>query len=425
MGVLDYIVGRQPIFDKTSDVIGYELVFRGRAQGEWSTSYAPDQVLSVEALYAALPQELDGLVGNKRVFCSATRDLLQGKATLSLPPERTVIEIPSSRPPDDFVLQRSRELLRAGYTIAMENLVRTDGFGDMFILANLARVDTSAVDPATAARIVEECHTERIQVIAAGVDLQQQFQECVMMGFDYFQGYFLAMPQFVPGRTLTPSRTARLRLAAKLLSQEAKISELEQIVEMDPAMTTQLLELAGLGAAGGMRRVIKSLHEAIVIVGWRRLQSWLALLLTADRNDTSEEAVQNALLRARICQILAEQVNPRLRDEAFTAGMLSTLDLLLGMPLYSALKDLPIHPELEAAVLLHQGLVGAIVADATNIQVGKYDQARLSGIPTNQLQQAYTAALSWLNETFAGGTFMNPPAPPGDGGPDARAGSAW
>ena len=124
------------------------------------------------------------------------------------------------------------------------------------------------------------------------------------------------------------------------------MSELEEIVRRDPAMTLQLLQLASVGAGKGMRRTVRTFREALVIVGWRRLQSWVCLLLIGGKGQASQEEMTSALTRARMCELLAQSSDPSLSESAFIAGMLSSFDALLDMPLEEVLRDLPLDPGL-------------------------------------------------------------------------------
>ncbi len=400
MGVLDYVVGRQPIFHGQSGVLGYQLYFRWWGKSQWTPDYTGGSLIPEEALYEAIPGELDRLVGPKLLFWSVSRQLLSGTAPGLLPPERAVLEIPSDPPIDDGLIARSRDLLEAEFALALDDVKSFDGLDDLAALATYAKIPVPELKEQTLAQLVTNCHDLGLNAIATGVDTLDQLNACVANGFDYFQGYLLAKPQLIPGRTLEPSQAARIHLAASLLSEEAPVSQLERIVRSDPALATQLIELAGLGAAGGLRREIRSIHEAIVVVGWRRLQSWLALLLMTDRGTTSEEALGNSLLRARMCEIVARRLDPQRADEAFTAGILSTLDLLLGIPLAIAIEGLPIHPDLRSAVVGHEGTVGAILADVCGMQMGDIAPEGGGRVGEDLLQEAYKSALAWLNENF-------------------------
>jgi EAL and modified HD-GYP domain-containing signal transduction protein len=195
-------------------------------------------------------------------------------------------------------------------------------------------------------------------------------------------------------------------MAARLLDRECPISELEGIVRNDPAMTYQLLQLAGIGAARGMRRAVQTVREALVLVGWHRLQSWVSLLLIGGTGEASDEELTLALTRARMCELVARGAQASLSEIAFTAGMLSTFDMHLDMTLHDALRDLPIDGALRRAVLGAEGPLGRLVADVADFQMGRPEDSTRSRLGDDVLSSAALEALIWaveLTSTFSEG----------------------
>jgi len=243
--------------------------------------------------------------------------------------------------------------------------------------------------------VVERCHELGVTVVAEKVETAEEFDRCTALGFDYFQGYLLARPCQVPGRALDSGRLGQLRLAAHLLDSECPISELEDIVRGDPAMTLQLLQLAGMGGAKGMRKTVQTVREALVLVGWRRLQSWVLLLLIGGRGQASEDELTTALTRARMCELAVETIDPSLSEAGFTAGMISSFDVLLDMALPDVLRDLPLDEGLRRAVLEAEGPLGRVVADVADFQLGRPEQATRSGLGDAVLSTVALDALVW------------------------------
>jgi len=215
------------------------------------------------------------------------------------------------------------------------------------------------------------------------------------LGADLFEGYLFATPQTVAGRVMEASQFTRARLAAKLLNTETSMAELEELVRADPALSVQLLHMAGTGVAGRMRRTVSSIRQALVLVGWRRLQAWVALLVLARGQNVSEESMTSVLVRARMCELLSLQIDSRRAEMAFTAGMLSGLDILYGVPLVDVLRVLSIDDELRDAVLDHCGPLGELVADVTDFQLGRQQYATRRGFDAYALQPAFLDALRW------------------------------
>ncbi len=89
----DLLVGRQPIFNRYKEVIGYELLYRAlqseNAANVTNGDYATTQVL----LNTFSEIGLDNIVGSGFAFINFTRNFLVGKYPIQLPPERVILEV--------------------------------------------------------------------------------------------------------------------------------------------------------------------------------------------------------------------------------------------------------------------------------------------------------------------------------------------
>jgi EAL and modified HD-GYP domain-containing signal transduction protein len=392
---LDVVVGRQPIFDADLVVSGYELL-RHEVQPPAHASGAGD-LLTADALFAS-EATARRLTGTKRAFCGATQGVLDDSVPLSLAPERTVIEISRSARIDDNVSFACRRLRELGFTIALEDVMFFDASEGLLELADIVKMDLEGLDEEQLPWLRDQCHAAGASMVARRVDAPADFERGRALGFDLFQGYLLAAPRPDRARPLDAGRLARMRMSAQLLDQEFAIDDIEEIIRSDPAMTHQLLQLAGIGAAGGMRRTVSTVREALVLVGWRRLQSWVALLMLTDRGTTSDEVIAMTLARARMAELMAGVVDPALSGPAFMAGLLSCLDVLTGAPIDEVIGNLPVTDELRAAVVAHEGPLGAVVADTVDFQLGREAAATRSGASELDLVQASVDALVWAVE---------------------------
>ncbi len=251
MPALDIVVGRQPIFDRDRSVFGYELLFRtlsGPSAAEAAGSLG-DQ-MTADVIFTSVTIGLDRLVGNKMLFCNASRGVLTGVVPILLPPPQTVVEIVESVFPHQDVLAGCARLRDEGFTLALDDVTSVADVERFASLVSIVKVDLRDTEPSVVPLLVDHCRRLGIGLVAEKVETTEEFDHCVALGFDYFQGYLLARPAEVAGRALDPGRVAQLRLAAHLLDRECPISELEDIVRKDPALTLQLLQLAGMGAAG-------------------------------------------------------------------------------------------------------------------------------------------------------------------------------
>ena len=409
MAVLDIVVGRQPVFDRELAVVGYELLFR-TLEGTGFSDQLDGDLMTTSVLFSSVGIGVNKLVGDKVIFCNADRGLLTGSVPVVLAPERTVFEVIESVALDDEVVAGCERLVHQGFMLALDHFRWVDGVERLLELASIVKIDLQLVPDDKLGPLMEQCRKYDVSLVAEKVETQGQLKHCQDLGFDYFQGYLLSRPRIVPGRTLDSSSVARLQLAAQLASSECSASQLEEIIRAEPAMAYQLLQMAGVGADHGFRRRVQTLREALVIVGWRQLQSWIGFLILTNKGETSEEEVVTTLTRARMTELLALEMYPHLSGLAFAAGMLSAFDLLLGVRLEEVLISLPLDAELHDAVLGKDTEVGRVVADVIDCQLGRPEEATRCVLDEQVLHRASIKALGWALEVSRGFVRTSRPA---------------
>ena len=409
MAVLDIVVGRQPVFDRELAVVGYELLFR-TLEGTGFSDRLDGDLMTTSVLFSSVGIGVNKLVGDKVIFCNADRGLLTGSVPVVLAPERTVFEVIESVALDDEVVAGCERLVHQGFMLALDHFRWVDGVERLLELASIVKIDLQLVPDDKLGPLMEQCRKYDVSLVAEKVETQGQLKHCQDLGFDYFQGYLLSRPRIVPGRTLDSSSVARLQLAAQLASSECSASQLEEIIRAEPAMAYQLLQMAGVGADHGFRRRVQTLREALVIVGWRQLQSWIGFLILTNKGETSEEEVVTTLTRARMTELLALEMYPHLSGLAFAAGMLSAFDLLLGVRLEEVLISLPLDAELHDAVLGKDTEVGRVVADVIDCQLGRPEEATRCALDEQVLHRASIKALGWALEVSRGFVRTSRPA---------------
>jgi len=409
VAVLDIVVGRQPVFDRELAVVGYELLFR-TLEGTGFSDQLDGDLMTTSVLFSSVGIGVNKLVGDKVIFCNADRGLLTGSVPVVLAPERTVFEVIESVALDDEVVAGCERLVHQGFMLALDHFRWVDGVERLLELASIVKIDLQLVPDEKLGPLMEQCRKYDVSLVAEKVETQGQLKHCQDLGFDYFQGYLLSRPRIVPGRTLDSSSVARLQLAAQLASSECSASQLEEIIRAEPAMAYQLLQMAGVGADHGFRRRVQTLREALVIVGWRQLQSWIGFLILTNKGETSEEEVVTTLTRARMTELLALEMYPHLSGLAFAAGMLSAFDLLLGVRLEEVLISLPLDAELHDAVLGKDTEVGRVVADVIDCQLGRPEEATRCALDEQVLHRASIKALGWALEVSRGFVRTSRPA---------------
>jgi len=389
-----FIVGRQPIFDSALRVHGYELLFRDPAFPRPGGDAMTADVL----VRSGLDIGLGSLVGAKPAFINATRTFLVGDQEVPFGSGEVVIEVLEDVPRDDEVVLGCRRLVEKGYQLALDDYV-WQGDGDPLLgLASIVKLDALALSSLQLAEGVRHCRQHGVRLVAEKVETREQLEVCTDLGFHLFQGYLLARPETVEGQSLTPSRVTCLRVLDRLCDERTSAKQIEEIVQSDAALSYRFLRAAGAGAASGLYRRLRSVQDAVVMLGERLLRSWVMLMLLAGAHEGSDEQLAITLVRAAMAERMAHELDPARAGPAFTVGLVSALDLLLQAPLEGVVAELSLAPELEDALLERKGLLGGILSDVLAWEVGAEGFQAVSGLGPEQVEACYLGALTWAGE---------------------------
>ena len=397
---LSALVGRQPIFDRGQRVHGYELLFRlnredTRAVGMPDGTSSTAQVV----LNAFLEIGLDSVVGDKLAFVNATKDFLCDGLAAQLPPDRAVIEVLEDVPPEEPVLSALKALRHAGYTLALDDFVYRPELEPLIELAHLVKIDISKVGQDEVERHVKLLSRPGLRLLAERVETHDEFERCKALGFDYFQGFFLARPSVVQGNRRTSNQLSALRLLALLDDPNASLDEVETALSMDPTLSYRLLRVIN-SAAFSLRNRVDSIRQALILLGLRRVQGWVTLMVLAGLSKKPPALLETALTRARMCEQVGSRLNPTRGPSFFTVGLFSTLEAMLDTPLAQLVGDLPLSADVVAALVRQEGVMGDVLASILAYERCEWEQVHVPGVDADGLRQAYLDTLQWVRSAL-------------------------
>ena len=202
---------------------------------------------------------------------------------------------------------------------------------------------------------------------------------------------------------LNPSQLSAVQLLSALSDPAVSLQQVEVLVGQDPALTYKLLRVAN-SAGSGANRTINSLREAVVMVGLTQLRAWVMLLAVTDiiaEGSAGGDALGAITVRARSCQLLAENVPGAHADVAFTLGILDGVAALLGLSGSDLLDQLPLEGEL-AAGLRGDRTPERVVLDAV-LGHENYDLAPVvdHGFDVSGVSYASLQAMKWSQAQLA------------------------
>ena len=396
------MIARQAIVNTQQAVIGHELFNRARSSGEHTA--ASDVIL----VFATLSHTgTEDLLGNKLIFINCTHESLSGGHLKLLNPAQIVLEIPPLGHTAIEEVQARLPILSAlrerGFRLAFNHTVLESAYAPWLSLADYIKLDLSILAPDQLAVLVRYAtRNSKAQLIAEKVETAQQYDLASQQGIGLFQGYWFARPTLMETRVLTPAQTSIIELINKV-RQQASTEEIEEVLKKDPSLAFNLLRL--INSAGlGLRHEITSLRQAVLLLGLKKLFRWAALLLTATRaSGTPSPLAHTAVVQGRLMELLAQQIlTQEDADQAFVTGIFSLLDVMLGMPMASAVRLLNLPTRVTSALLRHEGSLGDLLTLAEACEMGDdsaFDRAAHNlHLTSQQINLAHLQALAWADQ---------------------------
>lgn len=396
------LLARQPIFNRSMQVVGYELLCRTSSLNR-ATFTNGDSASSQVLLHTFTDLSLEKVVGKHKAYINFTRTLLITPPPFD--PRQLVVEVLEDEIVDQALLDGLTQLKSEGYTIALDDFVLSDETRPLLIYADIIKLDVLQLSEPELVDHIEQLKPQGYTLLAEKVETYEMLERCKALGFDLFQGYFLARPKIISGRKISESKQAVLQLLAALHDPEVSILRVEQLLSQDPVLSYKLLRLVN-SAAFALPRTIESLRQAITLLGLDIIKNWVNLLAMANLGNKPTELSVAALTRARMCEALAKIMRNEARQDAFfTVGLLSTLDAFMDVPLDVLLSNLSLSRELSEALLQHRGDEGRILDVVEHYEQGAWEAIDWTylesvGITPSQLSQAYLEALEWVSQTM-------------------------
>lgn len=389
------VVARQPMFDLDRRVFAYELLCRepdGSARPVDDGVRATARVLSAALGDIGLP----AIVGDRRAFVNVDRAFLLERDALPFSPEQVGLELLEDQEIDDALVARLTELVREdGFVLALDDYVFDAAHAPLLELASIVKVDVLALGVDAAISQLERLRPYDVTVLAEKLEDEQEFLRCRDAGFALFQGYFFCRPELVESRQIPAGGAASLAAAAILSNTGVTFEEIEDVVTNDPGLAFRLLRLLN-SAALTRGNPITTVHQALMMLGARRVREWATITALAGLPQPWDELLPTALTRAQTLRLLAEERGDD-GDAAFAIGLLSVADAMLGVSLTTALADLPLAETTRAALLQGYGPDGvALGAIRRHEMLGP----AAPGLQPELLARAYLDALVWAQETM-------------------------
>jgi EAL and modified HD-GYP domain-containing signal transduction protein len=389
--VAPVVVSRQPILDLCERIVAFELLTPPAANSREATASVLAQAIADIGLTR--------LAGARPVHVDVSREFLLAVRPLPLSPDRVVLEVRADQPADDVLLTLLRETRDAGFRIALDGF-RAGAGADadaLLEIADSAKLDVGSMDETEIEAAVTAARGRGLAVIADGVQTRETYHVCRDLGFDGFQGQYFAEPVVVRGASVPTYRLRALSMLAQ--GESTSFEQLERVIAEDPGLSLKLVKLANSAFFAG-RHPVGSIRQALMALGSVTVRRWATLLVLAGVSDRPSHLLELGLLRARLCEMVAARTPEAEADRAFTVGLFSVVDSLLGTRMPALLDDLPFDERTKQALGAHEGPEGRLLAGVLAYEGGDFDRCAQSGVSLVDIALAYREALDWTDGTL-------------------------
>ncbi|WP_394169259.1 EAL and HDOD domain-containing protein [Saccharospirillum alexandrii] len=394
-----FFIARQPIYDRALKVIGYELLYRDSDVNEAQFD-DPDRASSDAILNSFIHIGIDTLTGSSLVFINLPKAFITDGALTPMFREQCVLEVLEDIRATPEVMSGLERLSKQGFKLALDDFELTDETRPMLCWAHYVKVDVLGRGRDELTALMAQLRRYPVQVIAEKVETQAMKQLCEELGFDCYQGYFFCRPQVVMRKGVAANKAVVFDLLNKLQQPDVGLDELEALLAHDISLSYKLLRYIN-SAAFSLRREVDSIKDAIVLLGIDNVKHWVSLILMTRMDDSKpRELITTALVRARLCERVADLWHPEVRHQMFIVGLFSVLDALMDQPMVELLDTIILSMPVKLALLEYEGVAGDVLRRVLAYEQMDFDSLEQTPLTPAQWATAYLEAVRWADESM-------------------------
>jgi len=310
----------------------------------------------------------------------------------NLPKDRFVFELSSDIRLGKKEIANLEQFFAKGYTFALDNARFDDeyikNFAPVMPYVRYAKIDTAQTDIENLQNHLSLFKDQTL--IAQKIEFQEIYDAYREMGFNYFQGYFIAEIYTIEQNRLDPKHLGVVRLFNML--QSYSMDDICNEFERHNELTLQLLQYVK-SIPGFDLRESHSIKDIVTHVGKERLMQWLMMIIysRSSKKVGTIKSSYSILIQNRIDTMLGilEKIetdqNEKLKTQARLVAMLSLLENVFDATLETTLKVFDLELAVEVALINRGGVLGTLLAIAIAIEEGNFEtmQTLLSQLDLN------------------------------------------
>jgi len=393
------LIVRQPIFTRDKDIWGYELLSSSTPvlpDGE-EAGTLPDLVRFYRDMVTRMPTP----PGERKLLVQLPDTVNLRDVHLPDGWEKCAFVLGDNAPDQVGYAHFSSSVRAMGGVVVIDESMH-DGAGSLVEDGDIVRISLAGKTPPEIVNIRKKFKDMKCEFLATDVTSWEAFEGTRALGFSYFQGPFFSIPQVREDTSLPASAVTKLQLLRELSNPDCEMDELAAIISSDVSLSYRILRYMN-SASMGMRNKIKSIQQAVSLLGLNDVRHWALVIAMTDMDSTpkGEELAYISLQRGRFLSKLVESMKAvsHSSNTMFMLGLFSKLDAMLSCPMAKAVEDIPLEDAIRDALCgtLNEFRDWLLLLDA--VEIGNWSIAnnilgRYGACLTSAATQ-YMKAASW------------------------------
>ncbi len=397
-----------PLFDSEMSVCSYS-VFARKTNLFLNPSFMAgarfDGAGTVPELEVVSNMGVATLSGGKEVFVPINQFSIFAEISLqcTVPPQKVVLLMDNSIPPEEAYVKRAKELKEQGYRLAIRKIPISsfEDYKELISLCSYILLDHVKID-ISKAKIYFGRQYPGIKLCAVNVDTKEDYDKLVADGgYDLYEGSFFRMPIKKSEKEVSPLKVNYIELLNVVNAPDYDLTDAADVIGKDPALVISLLEIVNRMA---FNSEITSIRHAAAMLGQKELKRWINTAVTKELcADKPSELIRLVMIRAKFAENLAGEFEMAMQaPELFIMGLFSALDIMLEKTMEDALEMVQVSTHIKEALLENKGDFAKILQfikcyeDADWTEVSRI--LVLENIDMNNVYTAYLGALRWYRD---------------------------
>ena len=176
-----------------------------------------------------------------------------------------------------------------------------------------------------------------------------------------------------------------------------------EIIKQEPTLALNLLKFVN-SAASGFKERIKSVDQALFLMGEANIKRWIvALIVTQACNNKNPAVINLAVERAKFCELLGRAMNLGDQSESlFLVGLFSLGERMLGQPMESLINSIGVDDVIADTLLgketEYSQILNLVIAQENNNHKEIDQILKETMLTTGEFQKIFTEVIEWSNK---------------------------